>query len=53
MKSHSGIAGHFFTALTEENIKILLISTSEINISVLVEESALTQGVRCLHRAFM
>lgn len=53
MKSHSGIAGQFFTALAEENIKILLISTSEINISVLIEESNLTQGVRCLHRAFM
>ncbi len=53
MKSHSGIAGQFFSALTEENIEILLISTSEINISVLIDESTLIQGVRCLHHTFM
>ena len=53
MKSHSAIAGQFFSALAKENIEILLISTSEINISVLIDESTLTQGVRCLHRTFM
>ena len=53
MKSHADIAGKLFTALVDENIEILLISTSEINISVLIDEPFLTQGVRCLHRTFM
>jgi aspartate kinase len=53
MKSHSGIAGRFFSALDEKGIEPLLISTSEINISVIIDESALIKGVRCLHRTFM
>ncbi|KZN50784.1 aspartate kinase [Pseudoalteromonas luteoviolacea] len=52
MKSHSGIAGIFFDALAKENIHTLLVSTSEIKISVLVEERYLELVVRALHGAF-
>ncbi|ESP93104.1 MULTISPECIES: aspartate kinase [Pseudoalteromonas] len=52
MKSHSGIAGIFFDALANENIHTLLVSTSEIKISVLVEERYLELAVRALHSAF-
>ncbi|MBQ4814465.1 aspartate kinase [Pseudoalteromonas luteoviolacea] len=52
MKSHSGTAGVFFQALAAENIQALLVSTSEIKISVLVEERYLELAVRALHGAF-
>ncbi|KID54755.1 aspartate kinase [Pseudoalteromonas luteoviolacea] len=52
MKSHSGVAGTFFDALAKENIHTLLVSTSEIKISVLVEERYLELAVRTLHSAF-
>ncbi|MCF2860447.1 aspartate kinase [Pseudoalteromonas sp. SMS1] len=52
MKSHSGTAGIFFQALAAENIQALLVSTSEIKISVLVEERYLELAVRALHGAF-
>ncbi|KZN38855.1 aspartate kinase [Pseudoalteromonas luteoviolacea S2607] len=52
MKSHSGTAGVFFQTLADENIQALLVSTSEIKISVLVEERYLELAVRALHGAF-
>ena len=52
MKSHAGVAGTLFQALAGENIAALLISTSEIKISVLIEEKYLELGVRALHSAF-
>eukprot|EP00487_Bulimina_marginata_P009813 TRINITY_DN436_c0_g1_i7.p1 TRINITY_DN436_c0_g1~~TRINITY_DN436_c0_g1_i7.p1 ORF type:complete len:160 (-),score=27.02 TRINITY_DN436_c0_g1_i7:92-571(-) len=52
MKSHAGVAGTLFQALADENIAALLISTSEIKISVLIGEKYLELGVRALHSAF-
>lgn len=52
MRSHAGIASTMFKALADEGINILLISTSEIKISVVVEEKYLELGVRTLHSAF-
>ena len=52
MRSHAGIASKMFEALAKENINILMISTSEIKISVVVEEKYLELGVRALHAAF-
>ncbi len=53
LKSYSGIVGQLFTTLTENEIKILLISTSEISVSVIVDENNLTQTVHKLHEAFL
>ncbi len=52
MRSHAGIASKMFEALAREGINILMISTSEIKISVVVEEKYLELGVRALHTAF-
>ncbi len=52
MRSHAGIASKMFRALAEEGINILMISTSEIKISVVVDEKYLELGVRALHSAF-
>ncbi|WP_438971523.1 aspartate kinase [Methylophaga sp.] len=52
MRSHAGIASTMFTALADENINISMISTSEIKISVVVDEKYLELGVRTLHKAF-
>ena len=52
MRSHSGIASKMFRTLAEENINIKMISTSEIKISVVIDEKYSELGVRCLHSAF-
>lgn len=52
MRSHAGIASKMFKTLADESINILLISTSEIKISVVVEEKYLELAVRSLHEAF-
>ena len=52
MRSHAGIASRMFTALAQEKINIRMISTSEIKISVVIEEKYLELGVRVLHEAF-
>jgi aspartate kinase len=52
MRSHAGIASRMFQALAAESINIQMISTSEIKISVVVEEKYLELGVRALHTAF-
>ena len=52
MRSHAGIAGDMFGALAKEGINIQMISTSEIKISVVVDEKYLELGVRSLHKAF-
>ena len=52
MRSHAGIASRMFEALSKEGINILMISTSEIKISVVVDEKYLELGVRALHEAF-
>jgi aspartate kinase len=52
MRSHAGIASRMFAALANEGINIRMISTSEIKISVVVDEKYLELGVRSLHEAF-
>ena len=52
MRSHAGIASRMFEALAREGINIRMISTSEIKISVVVDEKYLELGVRALHDAF-
>ena len=52
MRSHAGIAAQMFRALANEAINIQMISTSEIKVSVVVEEKYLELGVRALHSAF-
>ena len=52
MKSHSGVASKMFSALAKENINIMMISTSEIRISCIIEEKKAELAVRTLHTAF-
>ncbi len=52
MKNHSGVASTMFNALAKENINIILISTSEIRISCVIEEKYAELAVRVLHTAF-
>ena len=52
MRSHAGIASAMFKALADERINIQMISTSEIKVSVVVDEKYLELGVRALHAAF-
>jgi aspartate kinase len=52
MRSHVGIASNMFRTLAEEGINIQMISTSEIKISVVIDEKYLELAVRVLHRAF-
>jgi aspartate kinase len=52
MRSHAGIAAQMFRTLAEEGINIQMISTSEIKITVVIEEKYLELAVRVLHKAF-
>ena len=52
MRSHAGIASRMFEILANEGINILMIATSEIKISVVVDEKYLELGVRALHEGF-
>ena len=52
MRSHPGVASQMFRTLAEEGINIQMISTSEIKISVVVDEKYLELAVRVLHKAF-
>jgi aspartate kinase len=52
MKSHVGVASKMFRTLSEEGINISTISTSEIKISILIEEKHLDAAVQSLHKAF-
>ena len=52
MKSHVGVASKMFRTLSEEGINISTISTSEIKISVILEEKSLDAAVKALHKAF-
>lgn len=52
MRNHSGVAALAFAALQKENINILMISTSEIKITVLIEEKYVELAVRILHDKF-
>jgi len=52
MRNHSGVASLMFNTLAKENINIMMISTSEIRISCIVEEKYTELAVRVLHSAF-
>ena len=52
MRSHAGVASRMFDVLAEESINIQLISTSEIKISVVIDEKYLELAARALHSAF-
>jgi aspartate kinase len=52
MRSHSGIAAKLFKALAEEGINIMMISTSEIKVSCVIESKYTELAVRVLHEAF-
>ncbi len=52
MRTHAGIASRMFRTLSEEGINIQMISTSEIKISVVVDEKYMELAVRALHKAF-
>ncbi len=52
MRSHAGVASKMFSTLADEGINIQMISTSEIKISVVIDEKYLELAVRSLHKAF-
>ncbi|WP_251977100.1 aspartate kinase [Salinicola avicenniae] len=52
MRSHAGVASKMFRVLAEENINIRMVSTSEIKISVVIDDKAMELAVRALHTAF-
>ena len=52
MRSHAGVASTIFKALADKKINIKMISTSEIKVSVVIDEKYLESGVRTLHMAF-
>ena len=52
MRNHSGVAARAFAALTQEGIDILMISTSEIKITILIQEKYVELAVRILHDTF-
>ena len=53
MSNHAGVAAKMFTALAYNNINIQMISTSEIKVSVAIEEKYTKLAVRVLHEAFI
>ncbi|EEH66147.1 ACT domain protein, partial [Actinomyces urogenitalis DSM 15434] len=52
MRSHPGVSAKLFSALSEAGVNIHMISTSEIRISVVVDDSVLDEAVRAVHSAF-
>jgi aspartate kinase len=52
MRSHSGVASKMFQALGSANINIQMITTSEIKISVIINEESLEDGIYAVHTAF-
>ncbi|WP_127841281.1 aspartate kinase [Actinomyces wuliandei] len=52
MRSHPGVSARFFSALSEAGINIHMISTSEIRLSVVVDDGVLDEAVRAVHSAF-
>ena len=52
MKSHTGVAAKAFSAMAKENINIRIISTSEIKISMIIDEKYAELSVRALHDVY-
>jgi len=53
MKDHAGVASRMFEVLADEGINIQMISTSEIKVSVVIEEKYTELATRALHAAFV
>ena len=53
MKDHAGVASRMFGVLAEQGINIQLISTSEIKVSVVIDEKHTERAVRALHAVFV
>ncbi|QQR80768.1 MAG: aspartate kinase [Deltaproteobacteria bacterium] len=53
MRSHSGVAAKMFQTLAQEKINIMMISTSEIKISVVIQEADMDRAVKALHKVFI
>ncbi len=52
MRSHAGIDSTAFKALSESEVNILMISTSEIKITIVIEDTSVDTAVKVLHKAF-
>jgi aspartate kinase len=52
LRSHAGVLSKVLTTLADEHIPVLLVSTSEIKISVLIDQRYMELGVRVLHSKF-
>ena len=52
MRSHSGVAAHIFKSLSKEKINILMISTSEIKVSCIIDQKHTKTAINSLHKAF-
>jgi aspartate kinase len=52
MKSHTGVAAKAFQTMARENINIMMISTSEIKVSMVIDEKYAELAVRSLHSAY-
>ena len=52
MRSHSGVAAKMFEVLSRESVNIMMISTSEIKISCVIDEKYMELAMRALHAAF-
>jgi aspartate kinase len=52
MRSHSGVAAGMFKALAEEGVNIEMISTSEIKISVIIDQKDVAKAVNAIHKKF-
>ena len=52
MRSHSGVAAKMFEVLSHEGVNIMMISTSEIKISCVIDEKYMELAMRALHAAF-
>jgi aspartate kinase len=52
MRTHAGVAAKFFQALAQANINILMITTSEIKISVAIDPAQADEAARAVHAAF-
>jgi aspartate kinase len=52
MRSHSGVAAHMFEALGRAGINIQMITTSEIKISVTVDQDVIAEAARVVHKSF-
>jgi aspartate kinase len=52
VRSHAEIAARLFSALADSGIRVRMVSTSEVKLSVVVDEKDMEEGVRAIHRAF-